>query len=296
MSGDTISLHLVELSRQMRQIQESTLCGYFHGHSHDQASHEKEQHTAVSDKMYEHRAVSKYGQHIYWYSRIEDVPNGFSFYLAHEFFDALPIHKFVKTKDGHWREILIDIDEQSNKLRFVQANFPTPALHAVDFGSNSTKNALEVSPKAGVIIQHLSDRIDKFGGGALIADYGENDASEDSFRGFKEHKLHEVLADPGSADLTADVDFSYISRQCTEHTMFYGPVTQGKFLKALGIEIRYKKLTETSTIDNKDLDLAYSSLMDEDKMGSRFKFCSIFPKTMQPIHQKYPPAGFENKE
>ena len=281
----------------MRQIQESTLCGYFHGHSHGQASLSKEHNMSKSDKMFEHKAVTKYGQHIYWYSRIEDVPKGFSFYLAHEFFDALPIHKFVKTKDGHWREILIDIDEQNNKLRFVQANFPTPALHAINFDSNSTKNALEVSPKAGVIIQHISDRIDKFGGGALIADYGEKFASEDSFRAFKKHKLHDVLEDPGCADLTADVDFSYICRQCSEHTMFYGPVTQSKFLKAMGIEIRYKKLTETAgSIDNKDLDLAYKSLTDQDKMGKRFKFCSIFPKTMLPIHQKYPPAGFENEK
>ena len=34
MSKDSLSLHLVELSPQMRQIQESALCGYFHGHSH----------------------------------------------------------------------------------------------------------------------------------------------------------------------------------------------------------------------------------------------------------------------
>lgn len=245
--------------------------------------------------MYEHHAVTKYGQHVFWYSRIEDVPKGFSFYLAHEFFDALPIHKFVKTREDIWREILIDVNEQNNALRFVQANFPTAALHTVNFDYNHSKNALEVSPKTGVMIQYISDCIDKFGGGALIADYGENDATEDSFRAFQEHKLHDVLSDPGSADLTADVDFSYISRNCSEHTLFYGPVTQNKFLKSLGIEIRYSKLKESGVIDSKDLDTAYHSLTDENKMGSRFKFCSIFPKTMQTIHQKYPPAGFQNK-
>jgi len=32
-------------------------------------------------------------------------------FFANEFFDALPVHQFVKTKDG-WSEILVDIDEQ----------------------------------------------------------------------------------------------------------------------------------------------------------------------------------------
>ena len=295
MSKDSLSLHLVELSPQMRQIQESALCGYFHGHSHVRRSNTRDKDTHDQDpiQMYEHSAVTKYGQDVFWYSRIEDVPKGFSFYLAHEFFDALPIHKFVKTKEEIWREILIDVNEQNNALRFVQANFPTAALHTVNFDYNHAKNALEVSPKTGVMIQYISDCIDKFGGGALIADYGDNDATEDSFRAFKEHKLHDVLTDPGSADLTADVDFSYIRRNCSEHTLFYGPETQNKFLKSLGIDIRYSKLKESGVIDSKDLDTAYHSLTDENKMGSRFKFCSIFPKTMQTIHEKYPPAGFE---
>ena len=41
---------------------------------------------------------------------------GFTFFIAHEFFDALPIHKFVKVDSEivgsdkkSWREILIDI-------------------------------------------------------------------------------------------------------------------------------------------------------------------------------------------
>lgn len=46
---------------------------------------------------------------MYWYRRLEDVPEGFILLVAHEFFDALPIHKFHKTYAGY-KEVLIDID------------------------------------------------------------------------------------------------------------------------------------------------------------------------------------------
>ena len=292
MSEKRLSIHLVECSPQMRKQQQSTLCDLLHSTSHISDRNKDQGKT----EPYECRAITKFGPQVYWYTRIEEVPKEFSFYIAHEFFDALPIHKFTRSKEGEWREILIDIDEKNNnKLRFVQSKYSTPATQLVDAKCNRDKKAIEISPKAGVIVQQLSDRIDKFGGGALIADYGQDEAAEDSFRGFKNHKLHDVLEEPGSADLTADVDFSYIRSQCSEHTVAYGPITQRHFLKCLGIDLRYKKLGAISSVDKTDLDSAYHSLTDENKMGKRFKFLSIFPKTMLPIHSQYPPAGFENK-
>ena len=110
MTNEHVSIHLVEVSQQMRQLQESTLCGYFHGHSHNAIENDSKNKVAENTELYEHKAIGKYGNNIYWYPRIEDVPNEFTFYLAHEFFDALPIHKFVKSLEGEWREVLIDID------------------------------------------------------------------------------------------------------------------------------------------------------------------------------------------
>ena len=45
-----------------------------------------------------------------------------SFVIAHEFFDALPVHKFQKTKENEWREVCIDMDyseDGPHHLRFV---------------------------------------------------------------------------------------------------------------------------------------------------------------------------------
>ena len=56
-----------------------------------------------------------------------------------------------------------------------------------------------------------------------------------------------MLTEPGTADLTADVDFLNLKRSCSEHTICYGPVEQGDFLRAMGIEVRLQKLTQSAT-------------------------------------------------
>lgn len=57
-------------------------------------------------------------------------------------------------------------------------------------------------------------------------------------QGFRNHQLHDPLVDPGSADLTADVDFSYF-RACLENKLLtFGPVNQRDFLKRMGIDVR----------------------------------------------------------
>ena len=87
-----------------------------------------------------------------FHHRLDQVPKEFSFFIAHEFFDALPIHKFVRVPpsedDVHatenssggdaknatnakWREVLVDVDEKED-LRFVRARHPTPGLAFID--------------------------------------------------------------------------------------------------------------------------------------------------------------------
>lgn len=78
-------------------------------------------------------------------------------------------------------------------------------------------------------------------------------------QGFKQHRLHDVLVDPGTADLTADVDFgafkravssegTFIIRLCLGSNYFciflptgagcLGPITQNEFLHKMGIRQR----------------------------------------------------------
>ena len=80
-----------------------------------------------------------------------DVPRGFSFHVAHEFFDALPVHKFVRDADGgsdeerKWHEILVDVNDKGDSLRFVKAKERTPAAAFIDPGEE--KNEVEICPQ-----------------------------------------------------------------------------------------------------------------------------------------------------
>lgn len=71
---------------------------------------------------------------------------------------------------------------------------------------------VEVSIDSIILTKDISKRITEDGGLALITDYGHDGNAKDSFRAFKKHELHDPLTDPGSADLTADVDFSSLKK------------------------------------------------------------------------------------
>ncbi|KAM8785829.1 protein arginine methyltransferase NDUFAF7, mitochondrial isoform 1-T1 [Rhynchonycteris naso] len=260
-----ISIHLVEVSQKLSEIQALTL-------TEEKVPLERSDGSPVYMK-----GVTKSGIPVSWYRDLQDVPKGYSFYLAHEFFDVLPVHKFQKTPQG-WREVFIDIDPQvSDKLRFVLAPCATPAEAFIQ--RNETRDHVEVCPDAGVIIQELSQRIALTGGAALVADYGHDGTKTDTFRGFCGHKLHDVLIAPGTADLTADVDFSYLRRMAQGRVASLGPITQQAFLKNMGIDVRLKVLLGKSAEPSLRQQLleGYDMLMNPKKMGERFNFFALLP-------------------
>lgn len=145
--------------------------------------------------------VREDGIPITWHQDILDVPTGIqSIFLAHEFFDALPVFKFQYTEVG-WREILIDIAEDHVgassdtsstpfHFRYVLAPAPTRATIAfIDsnpkFNSEAMKvvgNRVEISPDSQHIVKEVANRIRKDGGMGLVVDYGKDELIKDSLR------------------------------------------------------------------------------------------------------------------
>lgn len=57
---------------------------------------------------------------------------------------------------------------------------------------------------------------------------------------FRKHQQVDPLISPGAADLTADVDFSYIRNAVIDKAVTFGPVSQSYFLRNMGIDMRLK--------------------------------------------------------
>lgn len=276
-------LQLVEISPVLSDIQSKNLC--IQSHPTFNSTHYKE-------------GISHQGIPVRWYKQLKDVPKGFTLLIAHEFFDALPIHKFHQTYAGY-KEVLIDLDgtdkTEEIKFRYVLSRQDTAMLKTL-LNPKETREHVEISPESLLLYKEICERIVSNGGIALICDYGHNGTGTDTFRAFKKHMQVDPLVLPGSADLTADVDFNLIKETAEQHKeiLYLGPACQRDFLHKVGIEYRLKALSENikDPKERENLVKCYKFLTDKDKMGIRFKFCALFPAQLKKILQRYPVVGF----
>lgn len=215
-----------------------------------------------------------------WIETVNALPAGPCIILANEFFDALPIKQFQKTDKG-WQERCVALQSSPNEdtpafkysLAAARATPPTLATKVRDAPEGSIA---ETCPLAQTIMKQMRDHFEVNSGAALIIDYGyKRSAAGDSFQALKKHKFIDPLADPGEADLTAHVDFEALTQPFDTGT-YYGPVEQGPFLKALGIQARANALcANASEHQRDDIASALKRLTDPGAMGSLFKVMAV---------------------
>ncbi|XP_066586978.1 protein arginine methyltransferase NDUFAF7, mitochondrial [Prorops nasuta] len=282
------SVHFVEISLALAELQAKTLGANT---------------TLVDNKQnpevkYYLEGITNDGIKIYWYESVEIIPQNFSIILAHEFFDALPVHKFQKSKKG-WDEILVDVDKNTTEPKFRYVLNPTPdKIKHFLISENEEREHVEVSPESLIASHYMSKLLCVNGGFALIIDYGHFGDKTDTFRSFKEHKQNDPLTNCGAADLTADVDFKKIKQIAESNNLVVlGPITQREFLKNLGIDIRLEILQKSATEEQKkNLQDGYHMVVDEDKMGGCFKVMALFPQTFQQHFPNWSVTGFTKLE
>ena len=242
----SLSTHLVEINPVLREKQSATLSGV---------------------------------RNLSWHDSIDDVPEGPAVIFANEYFDVLPIHQVVKRETG-WHERVIKLDD-GGKLVFAAADEPTPRFEVL------LPPLVRAAPVGAVFewrpdaeIMKIAKRVREQDGAALIIDYGHlrSDAG-DTFQAIARHSFADPLKNPGQADVTAHVDFQALVRAAEDMgARAHGPVTQGEFLKRLGIETRALTLMGKTTPEvSADISNALKRLTDSGRggMGSMFKVLAI---------------------
>jgi NADH dehydrogenase [ubiquinone] 1 alpha subcomplex assembly factor 7 len=99
------------------------------------------------------------------------------------------------------------------------------------------------------------------------------------------------LSSPGDADLSVDVDFSYIREACEGLADTFGPVTQSQLLHGLGIQARLEVLLKSAETDAKRRDLisGYDRLTSRMGMGVTYKALALGPID-SPVPVAFEPA------
>ncbi|HSR73169.1 MAG TPA: SAM-dependent methyltransferase, partial [Kiloniellales bacterium] len=260
---EAVRLHLVELSPTLRAAQAETLAG------------------SLRDRPAAEPT---------WHDDLSDLPDGPFLLVANEFFDALPIRQFERRPEG-WHERVVTLTDDGRRFAFglVPADAAAAVLVPPELREAEPGTLVEASPAAIGVAAEIGRRIAETGGFALIVDYGHAapraGASLQALRG---HERHDPLAEPGSADLTAHVDFSTLARAAGEAgARAHGPVAQAAFLRALGIEQRAARLRARATPAQAEaVESALERLVGPDAMGELFKVLALGPRDAPA------PAGF----
>jgi len=225
------------------------------------------------------QATTLAGERPIWHDELAKVPAGPMLLIANEFFDALPIRQFIR-RAGAWRERMVGLSGDG----FAMVEGPPVTITAPPAQDGAI---FERNEKTAAIAAKLGARLAAEGGAALIIDYAHaRTAPGDTLQAVRGHARADPLADPGEADITAHVDFEALA-DAAEPARAWGPVTQGRFLRALGIEVRTDRLMRGNPTKAKDIESGCSRLIDAGAMGTLFKALAL-------AHPDLPaPPGFE---
>lgn len=245
---------------------------------------------ALRERQRDTMAARARGVPVAWHDWIGDVPEGPAIVLANEFFDALPVRQFIRTPGG-WRERLVDATADG-RFVFVYSDVRQPLVPPSwddVLGDVPEDGVVEVSSASAAVAALIGERIARFGGAALIVDYGHaQSAPGDTLQAVRAHERDDPLAAPGEADLTAHVDFAALAHAGVRAgARALGPVAQGAFLRRLGIDARAATLMENAPPDvARDVKLAHHRLTSPEAMGTLFQVVAF-------VHPDMPePPGF----
>lgn len=251
------SLHMVETSPVLREIQQETLRG----------------------------------ENISWHRDLPDLGQTPVIFLANEFLDALPVHQYVK-HNGSWSERVVAYDAAHDRFCFGldRSRRLPPGPFTRHLVSAEDGSVFEFSPEVRSAVADMADRILGNGGAGLIIDYGyTRHATGQTLQAVRKHRPVDPLDTPGDCDLTAHVNFQLVAETAeAAGAKAWGPVDQGIFLQKIGIIERANTLLKrANVVQAHDIRTAVNRLIAPAEMGALFKVMALSDPRITQL------AGFE---
>ena len=215
-----------------------------------------------------------------------------TFFIANEFFDALPINQYTY-KDNTWQEVFLSFNEHGGPLHQCIGKKATPCLQKtilpLSLGEDTLPEGsiLEYSRERLDVASTLSNHIKAHGGGALIIDYGDYKAPPrigNTLQSVKEHTYVNPFDYVGTADWTSHVDFYALHKIFEGDELICHMETQKSFLNRHGFDTRLEALLKNcpKEIYNDTL-YGANRLVDPKEMGELFKVLSVTKTLSCPI-------------
>lgn len=215
------------------------------------------------------------GAPVEWHDTADTLPSDAPlWFVANEFFDALPIRQFHRAAQG-WREVVIKLDGETLCPALTDAAPLADLSHRL--ADTAEGDIVETCPGARPVMQAVAQRIAGHGGAAILIDYGDWRSLGDTFQALENHAFADPFAHPGRADLTAHVDFEALALAAP--ALQPSALTpQSALLGALGISARAQQLAQNMTPAQLDAHhKAFHRLTDAQEMGTLFKALALVP-------------------
>jgi NADH dehydrogenase [ubiquinone] 1 alpha subcomplex assembly factor 7 len=212
-----------------------------------------------------------------WHDALAGVLEGPFVLVANEFLDALPVRQFER-RGGRWRERVVGL-APGGGLALGLTPDPAPDRIVPASLREAPEGAVyERAPAREAVAAEIGGRLARAPGAALLIDYGyAGPALGDTFQAVAGHAFTNPFASPGEADLTSHVDFGAVAETARQAgAAAFGPLEQGAFLRALGVETRAAALARGKPPEvAAEIASALDRLTGEAGMGRLFKALAL---------------------
>lgn len=234
-------------------------------------------HGAQADRMARAGLTARWSDHLA--AALAERPDLPAIVIGNEFVDALPVHQAVVV-DGVWRERVVDVVD--GDLAFA-AGAPVPPPAAVAGLVCADGTIFETRPAVRTLMDDLARHRAPVAG--LLIDYGhERSTAGDTLQAVAGHARADILSSAGVADITALVDFAALARDAAGAGLAVdGPVSQTRFLGALGAAERASRLMAARPDRAAEIETGVARLMAAPGMGSRFKVIGVRTPSLAPL-------------
>tara|TARA_B100000029_G_scaffold152506_1_gene147508 strand:+ start:2180 stop:3244 length:1065 start_codon:yes stop_codon:yes gene_type:complete len=228
----------------------------------------------ISDKLKKIQKININNKKAKWINKIEEINCGPVIFIGNEFFDALPIKQILKKKKLFF-EKYVALSRKNEKVKFLYKKANNSLIKRIqNLNLVSSGNVIEYPLIALKMLKVIAKKINKFGGGLLIIDYGySSKKNKNTLQSVKKHKYTNLLSSPHHSDITSHLNLKLFHEILIKNNLNVRKITtQNEFLKKIGILERANILSKKMTFKEKtNMFFRLKRLLDYKEMGSIFK-------------------------